>query len=281
MNRRWLLLAALLAVSGCAPEDSNLPLAPPELAGSAGDVLAADGVTGEDDDDLVCEWGPVEGQEGVWEVVCHRQEDTGDAEGNEPCRCWYWVTYSCRGMDCTKLREEFLGCDPGCSEGGSNCTEDQIAIAEEYDDDSLYRPSRGRAKTDFSCSDFDDGDITRGTGTHNHDAGYIHPTYRANRSRVLSCCSGISLTITSDWRCPQGNANLPTPGSIGSWHMEGNGGDFAKTNGTALTAAEHLAIRDFALDELGVSEEGISAWGTSGSFTYTGHIHIDWRPETK
>ena len=47
----FLLLAAVVAVSGCAPEDSTLPLAPPELA-VAGDVLAADSVT---DDDLVCE----------------------------------------------------------------------------------------------------------------------------------------------------------------------------------------------------------------------------------
>ena len=63
-NPPLLLLAAVVAVSGCAQEDATLPLAPPELA-VAGDVLAADSTT--DDDDLVCEWGPVEGQERVWQ----------------------------------------------------------------------------------------------------------------------------------------------------------------------------------------------------------------------
>lgn len=272
-NPLLLLLAALLAVSGCAPEDPTLPLVPPDLAAVAGDVPAADSTT--DDDDLVCEWGPVEGQDGVWELVCHREEDTGDSE----CRCWYLVTYHCRGLDCTKLDEDFLGCDPDCG-SPHNCTQDQLDIDAEYDDESLYNPPR-RAKTHFTCADFDDGDITRGTGTHGHDAGFIHPTYRANRSRLLSCCPGIALKINSDWRCPRGNANLPTPGAIGSWHMEGNGGDFAKSNGTALTKEEYAAIRKFAIDELNVNADGISNWGTSGSFTYTRWIHIDWRPETK
>ena len=75
-------LLAAVAVSGCAQEDATLPLAPLELTGSASDVLAADSVTAEDDDDLVCEWGPVEGQEGEWEVNCYRDEDTGEVAGN-------------------------------------------------------------------------------------------------------------------------------------------------------------------------------------------------------
>lgn len=82
------------------------------------------------------------------------------------------------------------------------------------------------------------------------------------------------MKINSDWRCPKGNAAVD--GTIGSWHMEGNGGDFAKKNGAALTQAEYTKLRRKALD-LGALSKGISKYGTSGTFTYTRWIHIDWR----
>ena len=81
----------------------------------------------------------------------------------------------------------------------------------------------------------------------------------------------MDLVVPSDWRCPQGNANVG--GSIGSWHMEGNAGDFAFP-GRDLTATEHKTLADYAEQELDAT--GISGYG-SGDFNYTGHIHIDWR----
>ena len=74
---------AALAVSGCALEDATLPSAPLEALAAAPGTLAADSTT--DDDDLVCEWGPVEGQDGVWELVCYKEEASGDAAGEECC----------------------------------------------------------------------------------------------------------------------------------------------------------------------------------------------------
>ena len=142
---------------------------------------------------------------------------------------------------------------------------------------SLYNPTR-RPHTDFSCADFDDGDITRGQGTHGHDKGFITTAFWSNRSLLRLCCPDIGdLTITSDWRCPQGNADVG--GVIGSWHMEGNGGDFAKTDGAALTEEEHGDIRDFAIQELNVSAAGVSAWGDpcKDCFRYKRWIHVDWR----
>lgn len=124
------------------------------------------------------------------------------------------------------------------------------------------------------CWEFDDTDFTRGIGTHNHTVGFIDEPYRANKPFVLDCCEDIDLTVTSDWRCPQGNANVG--GSIRSQHMEGNGGDFAKTDGAALTFDEWRNIRNYAIEELRVSADGISGYG-AGGFNYTTHIHIDCR----
>ena len=257
-----LLLAVMVAVTGCAPEDATLPLAPPELA-VAGDALAADSTS--DDDDLVCEWGPVEGQDGVWEVLCYRANDSASTG-----LCWYIVTYRCTKNICVFHSEQLLGCDGGEEE----CTEEQEGIKEEYDNLALYNP-RDREKTQWTCSMFDDTDFTSGTGTHGHSVGFITETFAAKRDPIKKVYPG-KLTITSDWRCPQGNANLPTPGSINSHHMEGNGGDFAKKDGAALTLTEWEKLRDKGL-ELGAIRKGISSYGTSGTFTYTGHIHIDWR----
>ena len=135
MERRYLfMLAALVAATGCTPEDADLPLAPPELAVAG--TLAADS-TDDEDDGLVCDWGPVAEREGDVEVLCYWEgdatvdggEDAG-ATANDECRCWYWVTYRCRRMNCTKVDEDFVGCDPGCG-GDPECDDTQTEIFEE------------------------------------------------------------------------------------------------------------------------------------------------------
>ena len=265
MKRRLLTLAAMTAVFGCAGEDQALPLAPPELAvAAAGDVLAADSAG------LVCQWGPVEGMDGVWTVLCHREEEGSDTADDQPCICWYLVTYVERRGERIKVGEEFVGCE-NCN-GQDNCTEEQIEIAEEYEDPHYYRPTR-RQPSEYHCSAFKDTDFTGGgDGTHGHSVGLIQPKYRTYKPQILAVMNGIM--VTSDWRCPIGNAHPNVGGSIGSWHMEGVGGDFAKANGDTLTFEEHEALKEKA-EELGA--RGISRYGTSGSFTYTEHIHIDWR----
>ena len=281
MERRFLLmLAALLVATGCAPEDADLPLAPPELAVAG--ALVADSTDGEDDG-LVCEWEPVAEREGEVVVSCYREgngtvdggEDAG-ATANDDCRCWYWVYYRCRRMDCTKIDEDFLGCDPGCLDG-MPCSPEQIDIAGEYANINLYNPDGGpRRNWSGRCDLFDDRDFVSGTGTHGHSVGYIDALYRGNKRTVSNSLPG-QLTVTSDWRCPQGNANLPNPGSIGSWHMEGNGGDFAKRNGHDLTYDEWNTIQQSA-GRAGAG--GISRWGDpcQNCFQYKAHIHVDWRP---
>ena len=227
------------------------------------DALAADSTT--EDDDLVCEWGPVEGQEGVWQVTCYRANDS--ANGGV---CWYLVTYRCNrtGTECTKVHEEFLGCEGGEEE----CTEEQINIDREYDDPNLYAPKS--STRDWKCSDFKDEDITKGVGTHGHDAGFILPVFRTNRPKIKAVHNG--LHVSSDWRCPQGNANLPNPGSKSSQHMEGTGGDFAFA-GRDLTYDEWDKLRDKAGD---LSASTWSAWGTPCEgcpWQYKSHFHVDWR----
>ena len=166
-----------------------------------------------------------------------------------------------------------MGCDPNCSGDGEGCTDEQNDILDEYENSGLYAPTK-RAPTDWSCDMFADTDFTEGTGTHGHSVGYLTSSYRANRSAIRAVLSGI--VVTSDWRCPVGNAHPAVGGSPGSWHMEGNGGDFAFSDGRDLTEAEWRKLEKKA-KELGAG--GISKWGDpcENCFQYKSHIHIDWR----
>lgn len=255
-----------MAVSGCAEEDQALPLAPPELAVAAeGDVLAADSAG------LVCQWGPVEGVDGMETVLCHREEEGGDTADDQPCICWYLVIYQhLRNGDRIKVHEDFLGCE-NCN-GQDNCTEEQIEIDEEYDDPNYYNPTR-REPSEYHCSVFKDTDFKQGHGTHGHSVGLIQPKYRTYRPQILAVMDGI--VVTSDWRCPRGNAHPNVGGSKGSWHMEGVGGDFAKANGDTLTQMEYNDLSQRARD----LDARYSRYGDpcTGCFQYKTHIHIDWR----
>lgn len=235
------MLAALLAVSGCAPEDATLPIAPPELA-VAGDAVAADSTT-DDDDDLVCEWGPVEGEDGVWELLCYR------APENATGLCWFLVTYWCSKGLCTEVDEKPLGCD-----GNEDCDDTQTEIYEEYNN-GMPHGGHGQSPPDSpnSCEDvehhgsgyqmatnfdwgelngyFQDGNPHGGNGG---GWGWVQSDLPSGLQSLrndwaadsLGGVYGPALPLSSGYRCPHGNATIPGASNT-SWHMAGLAADIS------------------------------------------------------
>ncbi|MYE44165.1 MAG: hypothetical protein F4X79_09100 [Acidobacteria bacterium] len=193
-----------------------------------------------------------------------------DGKDEDEVVCWYLIIYQISTGEI--LSETFLGCSSGGSGSENACTQDQRDIVWEY---SEY----GFRAIDWPCTMFSrrigdhaPPDIKRGRGTHNHERGYLTPQYSANRAAMAQDLPWVAIHITSEWRCPVGNANVG--GADDSLHMYGSGGDFAVA-GRNLTPAEYNALRTRALD-LGAPREGISGYGTGG-FRYKRHIHVDWR----
>ena len=155
------------------------------------------------------------------------------------------------------------GSGGGSGGGGSNppppntpeCSDDQVAIAEEYND------------SNWPCDKFVDA-VTSGAGTHGHATGYLDPSYTSGRDAVFAQVGlhGISPWITSDWRCPEGNSSVG--GVAGSQHVQGTAGDFTASG---FDAAMH---EQFRLAGIAAGRGWSSPYGSGG---YTTHIHIDWR----
>lgn len=193
-----------------------------------------------------------------------------DGKDGDEWVCLYYITYQISTGEI--LSETFLGCSSGGSGSGNACTEDQRDIVWEYSD-------YGFRAIDWPCTMFSrrighnaPPDIKRGRGTHNHDRGYLSPQYSANRAAMARDLHSVPIHITSEWRCPVGNANVR--GADDSLHMYGSGGDFAVA-GRNLTLTEYNALRARARS-LGAPRNGISGYGTGG-FNYKKHIHVDWR----
>lgn len=139
--------------------------------------------------------------------------------------CLYLITYYLDNGEIISIQPLWCpstpsgGSSPG---GGSSCTADQEAIAREYENDENL--SGGP----WTCDKFDDA-VTRASGTHGHATGYISSTLSYGRSIVRSIMAqdhSVSLSTTSDWRCPAGNASLrPNPGAKNSRHMRGRAAD--------------------------------------------------------
>ena len=143
-------------------------------------------------------------------------------------------------------------CDSGFV--NSQCTEDQEAIAKEYD------------SAEWPCEKFVDS-VTPGDGTDNHSTGYLSGAYKSGRDAVWSYMSsefGVSGWIGSDWRCPEGNTRVG--GVSGSQHVQGTAGDFT-ADGFDETMWEKF--------EKAAIDAG-RGWN-SAKGRYTSHIHIDWR----
>ena len=151
-----------------------------------------------------------------------------------------------------------LYCGSGGGGGEDDCTEDQEAIAEEYADE------------DWPCDVFTDYGITHGDGTHGHDAGYLSTAFISGSATVFSevAADGVSgAFLTSDWRCPMGNAAVGGSGT--SSHMDWRAGDF---DAPGFDQDMHATFDDEA------STAGAAWWSGYGTGynQYTGYIHINW-----
>ncbi|MYC89693.1 MAG: hypothetical protein F4X22_15910 [Gemmatimonadales bacterium] len=152
------------------------------------------------------------------------------------------------------------------------CTDDQIAIAAEYNDPVTW-----------PCTTFTHS-VTTGRGTHGHATGYLTDSYISGSGNVLSGVAAAGVTgavITSDWRCPTGNSNV---GATGLKHVHGRAGDFwapgflAKADGAGATPAEEKVARalhaEFVTAAVAAGRTGHTPFGYDG--THKDHIHIYW-----
>lgn len=152
------------------------------------------------------------------------------------------------------------------------CTDDQQAIASEYNDPVAW-----------PCTEFTHSVLLTDTGTHGHSTGYLTDSYTSGRGNVLSGVATRGVTgakITSDWRCPEGNRRV---GGTGQTHVHGRAGDFwapgflKKADGEGATAEEEEVARKLhgKFVESAVAAGGrYSAFGQNG--THKDHIHIFW-----
>ncbi|MDE0259473.1 MAG: hypothetical protein OXR82_13940 [Gammaproteobacteria bacterium] len=189
----------------------------------------------------------------------------GDGEG-----CWYLVYYWLDNGEIFHVT--LLSCGGGSgSEDEPECTDDQKAIAAEYDNDG-----------EWPCDKFDDTPVF-GKGTHGHATGYLTDSYISGSGVVLArvATRGVSgATITSDWRCPEGNALV---GGTGQTHVQGRAGDFwapgflEHASGAGATPEEVAAASKLHAK---FAAAAIAAGGRFTSFGHNGthkdHIHIFW-----
>ncbi|WP_420442605.1 hypothetical protein [Candidatus Palauibacter sp.] len=114
----------------------------------------------------------------------------------EPIRGWKVGRFK-RGEEDEKDDEE------------ATCTDDQMAIADEYNDPVAW-----------PCEKFTH-EVIHGDGTHGHATGYLTDSYISGSGTVLGnvATRGVTgATITSNWRCPEGNKIV---GGTGTKHVEG------------------------------------------------------------
>lgn len=188
---------------------------------------------------------------------------TGTARDGDDEGCWYLVYY---WMDNGEIfHVMLLSCGGGNgSENEPECTEDQKAIAAEYDDDA-----------EWPCDKFDDAPASGGGGSHDHETGFLADSYTSGRSSVLAHvrANGVAgAQVNSDWRCPEGNRQ--EHGRPGSRHVRGLAGDFDATDFDAVVHGK------FAAAAVAANARWYSKYGTGldarGNKMYTSHIHIDW-----
>lgn len=293
-----LLLSAVATVTGCAPEDATVPFAPPELA-VAGDVPVTDSTT--DDDDLVCEWGPAEGQDGVWELLCYRANDSASSG-----LCWYIVTYRCTKGICVWHSEQLLGCDGGEE---TECDDEiQGEIHGEYDsgqphgghgqlppaspdcEDIEHHTSNHSMATNFRWGElngyFQDGNPHSanggGWGWVQGDLPSGLQTLRDDwAADSLGGVYGPAVPLSSGYRCPHGNASIPNAFND-SWHMAGLAADISvrtiagrHPNWGGFDAAQKDAKYKEVWDKLHDLSDDVNQSGISSYDNYDDrHFHI-------
>ncbi|WP_419949619.1 hypothetical protein [Candidatus Palauibacter sp.] len=187
----------------------------------------------------------------------------------------------------------FVGPGPGSSPGGpgapnpvtpvepgeegeeedddATCTDDQIAIANEYNDPVAW-----------PCTHFKHS-VIHWTGTHGHAKGFLTDSYSSGRSNVLTEVAALGVSgagITSDWRCPEGNRRVKATGLT---HVHGRAGDFwapgflDEPDGANATAEEEKVARALHAKFVRAAQAArgrFTAFGHDG--THKDHIHIFW-----
>ena len=157
-----------------------------------------------------------------------------EGEDNEEGQYWCTVTYYGPGEH---------PWEEGQGGGDDSCTEDQRAIAAEYNDPALYTGA-GR----WPCDIFDDETDTPGaTGIHDHRTVYLASGYITGKESVISYADNASLPgtrIDSSWRCPIGNDLVG--GVPDSQHMEGVAGDFHNSGFHGADSTAYQTYRVFA-----------------------------------
>jgi hypothetical protein len=166
--------------------------------------------------------------------------------------------------------------DPGDNDDDADeevCTDDQQAIAREYNDPGAW-----------PCTVFTHSVLLTDRGTHGHSTGYLTDSYTSGRGNVLSGVATRGVTgakITSDWRCPEGNRRV---GGTGQTHVHGRAGDFwapgflKKADGTGATAEEEETAKRLHAKFAEAAEAAGRTWHSPFGYdgTHKDHIHIYW-----
>lgn len=141
-----------------------------------------------------------------------------------------------------------------------DCTDDQIAIANEYNDPIAW-----------PCEKFTHDVL--GGGDHGHTTGYLSTSYLSGSAAVLAAVPGS--WVNSDWRCPVGNTALPNSSSK-SQHVEGNAGDFDAPNFNEDVYDKFEAAAGSGGRTSGYRDPDTGQCRDGGTWCYSTYIHIDW-----
>jgi len=169
--------------------------------------------------------------------------------------------------------------DEGRNSGGrtdgsteSECNDDQLIIASEYENETIYQGSG-----EWPCHKFTTpaGSIGGSEGKHGHQYGYLDPEYITGRDWVLAEATAAGIVnpqMSSEWRCPEGNSKVGR--SRKSKHMEGTAGDFWAPGFNEMIFNEYLEIaRQAKLQKDGASWHYTEYQDGDGTKR---HMHIQW-----
>ena len=199
----------------------------------------------------------------IYFIYCYEDPETGHilwCEGSS-IRLMYCIGDGEDDDECLN------GCGGGGDGGGDNEDECDCSNEHQCDLEAEYK-ERGDSEN-WPCSKFYTvpGYLYVGpTGTHNGEHsgyGYINPALEVGLDAVRTQFE-TDLSVTSGYRCPVGNANVPNSGS-NSHHIHGQAADFKTT-----TLPWSTAVRDT------IAEWAEMYGGAVEVIPYTNHIHLAW-----
>lgn len=197
----------------------------------------------------------------------------------------YWVTEIRIGGILVSRTEELLFCEEPDETGG--CDDEQRKMAQEYEDYDVQEREHP------SCSDIE----YKGAGTADFDwdelNGYFqegnpHEHYGWVQSSLKTGIQGMRdayggpLPLKSGYRCPHGNASIPTA-SPKSWHLEGRAVDISVksmvgvwSNWSGMTKDERAKVEAIWLELDRLAIDG-GATDLQDFTTYDDrHYHAAW-----